>query len=254
MPYNAILEVKDLSLATKHDQKLVNRVSFALGRGETLGLVGESGSGKSLTLRAILGLLPRGVEKAGGIIKSDAVSAMVFQDPRGSLDPLCPVVKQLTEVVRFRQQVSKKAARGIALELLEMLGLPDSIKIADRYPSQLSGGQCQRVVIAIALACKPGILLCDEPTTALDVTVQKQIIEKISALQKELGFAMVFVTHNLAVAAATCSKLCVMKNGEIVEQGDTLDVLQNPQNPYTQMLMDSVLPVPELEGSGRIWN
>ncbi|MDN4069374.1 ABC transporter ATP-binding protein [Paenibacillus vini] len=253
MSYKVILEVEDLSLETKQHTRLVNRVSFALGKGETLGLVGESGSGKSLTLRAILGLLPRGVEKVAGTVQSDERTAMVFQDPRGALDPLCPVVKQLSEVVRFRQQVSKKAARGIALELLKSLGLPDSLKTEDRYPSQLSGGQCQRVVIAIALACKPSILLCDEPTTALDVTVQKQIIETISALQKELGFAMVFVTHNLAVAAAMCSKLCVMKNGEIVEQGETLELLQHPKDPYTQMLINSVLPVSELEGSGRIW-
>ncbi len=214
-----------------------------------MGLVGESGSGKSLTLRAILGILPRGIEQVGGTVKNEERSAMVFQDPRGSLDPLCPVVKQLTEVVYYRQRLSRRASRKAALELLHMLGLPASLQTSDRYPSQLSGGQCQRVVIAMALACKPGILLCDEPTTALDVTVQKQIMETISALQVELGFAMVFVTHNLAIAAAMCSKLCVMKEGKIIEQGNTLSLLQNPQNPYTQMLMNSVLPVPELEGS-----
>ncbi|WP_331846056.1 ABC transporter ATP-binding protein [Paenibacillus haidiansis] len=244
-----ILEIESLSLAAKPNKILVDNVGFSLGKGETFGLVGESGSGKSLTLRAILGLLPRGIEKVGGVIKKEATGAMVFQDPRGALDPLCPVVKQLTEVVYYRQQLSRKASRKAALELLEMLGLPASLKDADRYPSQLSGGQCQRVVIAMALACKPGILLCDEPTTALDVTVQRQIIETISALQRELGFAMVFVTHNLAIAAAMCSKLCVMKEGKIVEQGDTYTLLQNPQHPYTQMLMNSVLPVPELEGS-----
>ncbi|MCM3699995.1 ABC transporter ATP-binding protein [Paenibacillus macerans] len=249
MSTTPVLEIESLSLAAKSNPKLVDNVSFTLNRGETLGLVGESGSGKSLTLRAILGLLPRGVEQAGGVIKSDAGSAMVFQDPRGALDPLCPVVQQLTEVVYYRQRLSRRASRRAALELLEMLGLPDSLKKSDRYPSQLSGGQCQRVVIAIALACKPGILLCDEPTTALDVTVQRQIIETISALQQELGFAMVFVTHNLAIAAALCSKLCVMKEGKIVEQGETYGLLQNPQDPYTQMLMNSVLPVPELEGS-----
>jgi ABC-type dipeptide/oligopeptide/nickel transport system ATPase component len=135
------------------------------------------------------------------------------------------------------------------LELLEMLGLPDSLKHTDRYPRQLSGGQCQRIVIAMALACKPGILLCDEPTTALDVTVQRQILDVISRLQKELGFAMVFVTHNLAVAASMCSKLCVMKEGRIIERGDTLPLLQNPQNPYTQLLISSVLPLPDLERS-----
>lgn len=249
MSIHPLLEVQGLSLAASPEKKLVDHISFTLNEGETLGLVGESGSGKSLTLRAILGLLPRGVEKVGGVIQSGASSAMVFQDPRGALDPLCPVVKQLTEVVYYRQKLSRKASRAAALELLDLLGLPDSLKHTDRYPSQLSGGQCQRVVIAMALACKPGILLCDEPTTALDVTVQRQIIEMISALQKELGFAMVFVTHNLAIAAAMCSKLCVMKEGRIVEQGDARALLQNPQDPYTQMLMNSVLPVPELEGS-----
>ncbi|OKP78521.1 peptide ABC transporter ATP-binding protein [Paenibacillus sp. P3E] len=250
MSIHPILQIEGLSLAAKSKETLVNNVSFSLGKGESLGLVGESGSGKSLTLRAILGLLPRGVTQTGGMIKSGASSAMVFQDPRGALDPLCPVVNQLAEVVYYRQQVNRKASRIIALELLERLGLPDSLKKSDRYPSQLSGGQCQRVVIAMALACKPGILLCDEPTTALDVTVQRQIIDTITDLQHELGFAMVFVTHNLAIAANLCSKLYVMKAGRIVEHGDTLDLLQNPTDPYTQMLIDSVLPVPELEGSG----
>lgn len=248
MSVSPILQIEDLSLAAQ-SKTLVSGVSLTLDKGESLGLVGESGSGKSLTLRAILGLLPRGVEQAGGTIRSEVSAAMIFQDPRKSLDPLCPVVRQLTEVVYYRQRVSRRAARTIALELLEMLGLPDSLKQKDRYPSQLSGGQCQRIVIAIALACKPGILLCDEPTTALDVTVQKQIIETITALQKELGFAMVFVTHNLAIAASICSKMCVMKQGSIVERGEAVGLLQHPQHPYTQMLIDSVLPLPELEGS-----
>lgn len=248
MTANTVLQVEALSLAAK-SKKLVDNVSFSLGKGESLGLVGESGSGKSLTLRAILGLLPRGIEQTGGVIKSDVSSAMVFQDPRGALDPLCPVVAQVAEVIYYRQKASRKASRIQALELLEMLGLPDSLKRSDRYPSQLSGGQCQRIVIAMALACKPGILLCDEPTTALDVTVQQQIIETITNLQRELGFAMVFVTHNLAIAAALCSKLCVMKEGQIVEHDDTLSLLQNPTHPYTRMLLDSVLALPELEGS-----
>ncbi|MHA6528741.1 ABC transporter ATP-binding protein [Paenibacillus sp. BAC0078] len=249
MATHPILTLDSLSLVTKSKEPLVTNVSFSVGKGESLGLVGESGSGKSLTLRAILGLLPRGVEQSGGVIETAASSAMVFQDPRGALDPLCPVVNQLAEVVYYRQRVGRKASRRIALELLEMLGLPDSLKKADRYPSQLSGGQCQRVVIAMALACKPDILLCDEPTTALDVTVQRQIIETITRLQNELGFAMVFVTHNLAIAANLCSKLCVMKQGRIVEHGETQHLLQNPSDSYTQMLIDSVLPLPELERS-----
>ncbi|NOU82141.1 ATP-binding cassette domain-containing protein [Paenibacillus sp. LMG 31459] len=250
MSTEPVLEVESLTLAAKSKEILVNNISFSLARGESLGLVGESGSGKSLTLRAILGLLPRGVEQTGGAVRSKVSSAMVFQDPRGALDPLCPVVKQLAEVVYYRQQVSRRAARTIALELLERLGLPDSLRKKDRYPSQLSGGQCQRVVIALALACKPGILLCDEPTTALDVTVQRQIIDTITSLQHELGFAMVFVTHNLAIAANLCSRLYVMKQGQIVEHGETLSLLQHPADPYTQMLIDSVLPLPELELEG----
>lgn len=249
MSIEPVLEIESLTLAAKSKDILVNNISFSLARGESLGLVGESGSGKSLTLRAILGLLPRGVEQTGGTVRSTVSSAMVFQDPRGALDPLCPVVKQLAEVVYYRQQVSRRASRTIALELLERLGLPDSLRKTDRYPSQLSGGQCQRVVIALALACKPGILLCDEPTTALDVTVQRQIIDTITSLQRELGFAMVFVTHNLAIAANLCSRLYVMKQGQIVEHGETLNLLQHPADPYTQMLIDSVLPLPELEGS-----
>ena len=253
MTTQPVLELEELTLAASSTEILVNSVSFSLERGESLGLVGESGSGKSLTLRAILGLLPRGVEQTGGAVRSKVSSAMVFQDPRGALDPLCPVVKQLTEVVYYRQRTSPKAARRIALELLERLGLPASLKTKDRYPGQLSGGQCQRVVIALALACKPGILLCDEPTTALDVTVQRQIIDTITSLQQELGFAMVFVTHNLAIAANLCSRLVVMKQGRIIEQGGTHSLLRHPAEAYTQMLMDSVLPLPELEGGGISW-
>lgn len=253
MTTQPVLELEKLTLAASSTEILVNSVSFSLERGESLGLVGESGSGKSLTLRAILGLLPRGVEQTGGTVRSKVSSAMVFQDPRGALDPLCPVVKQLTEVVYYRQRTSMRAARRIALELLERLGLPASLKTTDRYPGQLSGGQCQRVVIALALACKPGILLCDEPTTALDVTVQRQIIDTIISLQQELGFAMVFVTHNLAIAANLCSRLVVMKQGRIIEQGETHSLLRHPAEAYTQMLMDSVLPLPELEGGGISW-
>lgn len=253
MTTQPVLELEKLTLAASSTEILVNSVSFSLERGESLGLVGESGSGKSLTLRAILGLLPRGVEQTGGTVRSKVSSAMVFQDPRGALDPLCPVVKQLTEVVYYRQRTSMRAARRIALELLERLGLPASLKTTDRYPGQLSGGQCQRVVIALALACKPGILLCDEPTTALDVTVQRQIIDTITSLQQELGFAMVFVTHNLAIAANLCSRLVVMKQGRIIEQGETHSLLRHPAEAYTQMLMDSVLPLPELEGGGVSW-
>lgn len=244
-----ILEVKNLSLETKEKKVLVSDVSFSVGAGESMGLVGESGSGKTLTLRSIINLLPQGIIKASGTINCEKSCAMIFQDPVRSLDPLCPVVGQLAEVVYYRQGLSRKASRIKALELLELLGLPESLSKEDHYPHQLSGGQCQRIVIAMALACKPGILLCDEPTTALDVTVQKQILEMITKLQKELNFAVVLVTHNLAIASAMCGKLCVMKSGRIVEQGDTSKILVNPQNSYTQMLISSVLPLPDFERS-----
>jgi ABC-type dipeptide/oligopeptide/nickel transport system ATPase component len=213
-----------------------------------MGLVGESGSGKTLTLRSVIGLLPQGVVKTGGEIRRGGKMSMIFQDPVRSLDPLYPVVSQLAEVVAFRQGLGRRDARDEAVRLLEALGLPDTLEKTDRYPHQLSGGQCQRVVIAMALACKPDILLCDEPTTALDVTVQKQILDVIKRLREERGFAIVFVTHNLAIASAMCSKLCVMKQGRIIERGDTAAILSAPKEEYTKTLIRSVLPLPEMEG------
>ncbi|WP_172253988.1 ABC transporter ATP-binding protein [Saccharibacillus deserti] len=240
-----ILVVDRLTLSVASGQNPVQDVSFSLGRGDSLGIVGESGSGKSLTLRAVLGLLPSGVKRTGGEVRHTVRSAMVFQDPRGALDPLCPVVKQVAEAVRYRQGKNRREARAEALKLLGLLGLPDSLKREDRYPNQLSGGQCQRIVIALALACRPDILLCDEPTTALDVTVQRQIIDLIVRLQRELGFALVFVTHNLAIAAEICTRIAVMRQGRIVEEGAAVDVLVRPRDPYTQMLIEAVLPLPE---------
>lgn len=246
-----VLKAENLTLASAVRSELVTDVSLTAAAGESVGLVGESGSGKSLTLRSILGLLPSGITQTGGSIEREGKCAMVFQDPIGALDPLYPVVRQLTEVVYYQQRLSRKASREKALELLELLGLPDSLKRKDRFPQQLSGGQCQRVVIGMALACEPNILLCDEPTTALDVTVQRQILELLRRLQRERGFAMVFVTHNLAIASSMCSRLCVMKQGRIVEQGETARVLQRPQHPYTKMLIGSVLPFPEIEGAAK---
>jgi ABC-type glutathione transport system ATPase component len=243
--------VQNLVLETVAGKRLVDDVGFTVAPGETLGLVGESGSGKSLTLKALLGLLPSGVVQTGGTIRREGRCAMVFQDPVRALDPLCPVVSLVAEVVRHNQGTDRRDSRTKALELLTLLGLPSSLAVHDRYPRQLSGGQCQRVVIALALARRPDVLLCDEPTTALDVTVQKQILEVIANLQKELGFAMVFVTHNLAVASSLCSRLVVLKEGRIVEAGATDDVLGRPQHPYTQKLIQSVLSLPDRAGAPR---
>jgi len=242
---DTVLNVSHLSLSSSVQKNLVSDVSFSIAPGECLGLVGESGSGKTITLRSILGILPPGIVLTGGSIEKHGSCAMIFQNPVSALDPLCPVVSQLVEVIRCHQKMSRESALVQADELLRMLDLPVSLERLDRYPGQLSGGQCQRIMIAIALACRPDLLLCDEPTTALDVTVQKQIIAVLRNLQHTLEFSMLFVTHNLAVASALCTSLCVMKQGTVVEKGDTKSVLSRPQTEYTKLLIRSVLPVPE---------
>lgn len=238
---------------------LVDGLSFEVARGACLGLVGESGSGKSLTLRAIMdeclgsgrcrgaGMLPRGVRRAGGgVALADGVNAaMVLQDPVASLDPLMPVVRQVAEVLRHARGLRRHEARREALALLGRLGLPaEDLAAHDRYPGQLSGGQCQRVVLAVALATEPDLLLCDEPTTALDVTVQAQILDLLAGLKARLGLTMVFVTHNLGVAARLCDRLVVMKHGRAIETGATGDVLTCPREDYTRRLIAAVTPIP----------
>ena len=216
-----IVSVKNLIVTGKDGRLLVDHLSLQLKRGETLGLVGESGSGKTLTLKSL-----------------------IFQNPMSALDPLCPVFAQLIEVVMIRQNVSKKEAVCRANELIERLGLPKELSKKDRLPSELSGGQCQRILIAMALACNPDVLLCDEPTTALDVTVQKQTLDLILSLQKEMNFAILFVTHNLAVAAGICSHLAVMHHGKIVERAATKEILLTPKDEYTKMLLSAILRIP----------
>lgn len=226
---------------------LVRDVTFDLAPGESLGIVGESGSGKSLTLRAILGQLPSGVRQTAGRIDSVGRVGMVFQDPLTALDPLTPVGKQVAEASRYARGTGRGAALAHALQLFRQVRLPEPEARLRQYPHQLSGGQRQRVVIAMALATDPDILLCDEPTTALDVTVQQQILDLLENLRGELGLAMVFVSHDLAVVNQVCSRLLVMQAGAIVERGDIDAVISHPKHPYTLMLLDAVLPLPELE-------
>lgn len=250
---SAIITVKNLYVhATASRRALVDGISFDVNPGETVGLVGESGSGKSLTLRAIMGLLPEGV----AITDTESITvveqkrlAMIFQDPVSSLDPLTGVVKQVAEVLRYNQHLNRREAKTRAADLLISLGLPESLRTGDRYPGQLSGGQCQRVGIAIALATKPDILLCDEPTTALDVTVQLQILDLLADLRERLGLTMLFVTHNLGVAAHLCDRLIVMQHGHIVESGATQVILNNPQQEYTKRLVSAILPIPGTEAA-----
>ena len=239
-----IVSVKNLKVTGKDGRLLVDHLSLQLKRGETLGLVGESGSGKTLTLKSLIGLLPKNLSESYEEKKINGNVAMIFQNPMSALDPLCPVFAQLIEVVMIRQNVNKKEAACRAKELIERLGLPKELSKKDRLPSELSGGQCQRILIAMALACKPDVLLCDEPTTALDVTVQKQTLDLILSLQKEMNFAVLFVTHNLAVAAGICSHLAVMHHGKIVERAATKEILLTPKDEYTKMLLSAILRIP----------
>ena len=239
-----IVSVKNLTVTGKDGRLLVDHLSLQLKRGETLGLVGESGSGKTLTLKSLIGLLPKNLSESYEEKNINGNVAMIFQNPMSALDPLCPVFAQLIEVVMIRQNVSKKEAACRAKKLIERLGLPKELSKKDRLPSELSGGQCQRILIAMALACKPDVLLCDEPTTALDVTVQKQTLDLILSLQKEMNFAILFVTHNLAVAAGICSHLAVMHHGKIVERAATKEILLTPKDEYTKMLLSAILRIP----------
>jgi peptide/nickel transport system ATP-binding protein len=200
----------------------------------------------------VLDLLPSGITRTAGTVETTGRVGMVFQDPQTALDPLVPVGKQVAEASRFARKTGKPAAREHALDLFRQVGLPDPEQKLRAYPHELSGGQRQRVVIAMALATDPAILLCDEPTTALDVTVQQQILLLLERLRSELGLSMIFVSHDLAVVSQVCSRLIVMRTGEIVETGPTASVIADPQHPYTRTLLESVLPLPELapESSG----
>ena len=244
---NMVCEINDLNVFSSSNKHLVKGISFSLEAGETLGLVGESGSGKTLTSKSVIDLLPEGLRMETQKRAVTENTAMIFQNPLSALDPLCPVFRQLCEVIEFRQGVSRQEAKNRGAELLDRLALPEALMEKDRYPWELSGGQCQRILIAMALASSPELLLCDEPTTALDVTVQKQTIELIQNLQKELGFAMVFVTHNLAVASQLCERLAVMRQGEIIEMGTRSEILKNPQHEYTKKLIGAILDIPERE-------
>ncbi|HYZ64086.1 MAG TPA: ABC transporter ATP-binding protein [Acetobacteraceae bacterium] len=235
----------------------VRGVSLHVMPGEVLCLLGESGSGKSVSMRALMRLLPPQARITGGVrvdgrdvtampghelraLRGGAV-AMVFQEPMTALDPVYTVGHQITETVRRHLGGTQEAARARALEVLELVRVPDAARRLDAYPHQLSGGLRQRVVIAMALACRPRLLLADEPTTALDATVQIQVLVLLRALQRELGMGMVIVTHDLGVAAEVADCVAVMYAGQVVEQGSVRDVLRHPAHPYTQGLLASVM-------------
>jgi oligopeptide/dipeptide ABC transporter ATP-binding protein len=255
-----LLRVRDLRVEfrlARGTLRAVDGVSFDVHPGETLGLVGESGSGKTVALRALVGLLPRAARITGGTIEIDGVEltsasearrrelrgttvSMIFQEPMTALNPVMRVGEQIAEAPLVRLGKSRREARERALELMRLVGIPDPARRAHAFPHELSGGMRQRVMIAIALSGNPRLILCDEPTTALDVTIQDQILKLLQKLQRELDVALVFVSHDLAVVAQTSRRVAVMYAGQIVETGDVAHVFREPRHPYTLGLLRSV--------------
>ncbi len=255
-----ILEVRDLRVEFPLARGLIRAVdgaSFELRRGEALGLVGESGSGKTMALRALVGILPRQARPAGGEILFEGTDlarvsperlrqvrgheiAMIFQEPLTALNPVMRVGDQIAEGPRVRLGHSRRQARERAIELMQQVGIADPARRYKAYPHELSGGMQQRVMIAIALSLEPKVILCDEPTTALDVTIQDQILKLLESLRKKLEVSIVFVSHDLAVVAQTCQRVAVMYAGQVVETGSIDDVFREPRHPYTLSLLRSV--------------
>ncbi|MBW4083645.1 ABC transporter ATP-binding protein [Paenibacillus sp. S150] len=260
-----LLEVKQLKTHFHSDRNkvtAVNGVSFNMQDGEIIGIVGESGCGKSVMSQSIIRLLDHtdSVEYEGEVlldgenllalsaakmrkVRGDKV-AIIFQDPLTSLNPVYTIGNQIEEVIRLHKKVSRKEARLRTIELLRMTGIPSPERRADEYPHQLSGGMQQRVMIAMALACEPKLLIADEPTTALDVTIQAQILELIARLNRELGMGVLFITHDLGVVNEICTSVKVMYLGQIVEEMETDRLFESPLHPYTQGLIQSI-PKPD---------
>ncbi|HDY7615833.1 ABC transporter ATP-binding protein [Vibrio vulnificus] len=259
MQDDVILSVRDLEVSFTTDDgpvKVLHGVNFDVRAGRTLGLVGESGSGKSVTSMSIMGLLPKpyGQIVNGQILyrgtdlvtlpaeqmyamRGDRIS-IIFQDPMTALNPVHTVGRQINEVLELhRPDLDKHARNEYALEMLKKVRIPLPEKRLNEYPHNLSGGMRQRVMIAMALACKPDILICDEPTTALDVTVQASILELMNELQQETGMAMIFITHDLGVVAEVCDDVAVMYGGRIVEYAEIFELFDHPKHPYTERLM-----------------
>ena len=254
-----LLEVRDLAVTFETaggPLPAVGGVSFTVGPNETLGIVGESGSGKTVLARSIMGLQPRARVTTTGSVRLNGTEtvgaseaelrrlwstevAMIFQDPMTALNPVMRVGKQIDETLRVRLGMSRPAAKTRAIELLEMVGIPSPAQRYDAYPGQLSGGMRQRVVIAAALACTPKLLLADEPTTGLDVTIQAQILNLLDDLKDQLHMSVVLITHDLGVVATRTSHLAVMYAGRIVEFGATRDVFARHRMPYTRALLES---------------
>jgi oligopeptide/dipeptide ABC transporter ATP-binding protein len=257
----SLLEVRDVTTSFRTgsgEVTAIEEVSFSLERGEILGIVGESGSGKSVTALAIMGLLPRPAGRVlGGSIRFEDQDllklsdrsmqrlrgpgmAMVFQEPMTSLNPVFTIGEQIMETIRAHESLSQRASFGRAVEMLEKVGIPSASSRMTDYPHQLSGGQRQRVMLAIALVCRPRLLIADEPTTALDVTIQAQILDLLMDLRDEFGMAIMMITHNMGVIAETADRVMVMYAGRVVEQAPVERLFDHPMHPYTRGLLSCV--------------
>jgi peptide/nickel transport system ATP-binding protein len=255
-----VVSVRDLRVKFVSRDRVVHAVNgldFTLNRGEVLSIIGESGSGKSVTLRALMRLLPSKAEVSGQVsidghdivrastrqledIRGPVVS-MIFQEPALAFDPVYTIGEQIIEMITRHERCGRRAARGRALELLELVQIPSAARRLDAYAHELSGGMRQRAMIALALSCRPSVLLADEPTTALDATVQIQILLLLRSLQRQLGMAVIFVTHDMGVAIEIADELAVMYAGQFVERGPTRQMIAEPAHPYTQGLLSSTV-------------
>ena len=271
-----LLTVKDLKISFKTDEGIitaVDGVNFAINRGQTLGIVGESGSGKSVSTQAIMQLLPKNAiidknssielyRKNGEIVEITQLKpngreirdirggevALIFQEPMSSFSPVYTIGNQIVEAIVTHLQVSKKEAQKIAIDLLDRVGIPNPRQRFQQYPFELSGGMRQRAMIAVALSSNPSLLIADEPTTALDVTIQAQVLELMKELQEELRMAIIFITHNLGVIAQIADEIAVMYLGGIVEQGPRREIFHNPKHPYTINLLHAIPRIGKGEG------
>jgi len=253
-----LLEVRGLKTHFHTDRGLfraVDGIDFAVGRGKTVGLVGESGCGKSVTSLSVMGLVasPPGKVAADSVLfdgrevlglSADerrrlrgAAMSMIFQEPMTSLNPVHTIGRQIVEAILAHTRVSPQAARKRAIEMLELVRIPSAAERIDDYPHRLSGGMRQRVMIAMALSCEPALLIADEPTTALDVTIQAQILDLLKRLQREQGMAVLFITHDLGVVAELADRVVLMRHGQVVEQGPVAEIFANPAHPYTKGLL-----------------
>jgi peptide/nickel transport system ATP-binding protein len=274
-----VLSVENLSIALNQDGDqigIVEDVSFEIGSSEVLALVGESGSGKSVTALSLMQLLSAGLSISGGRImlstrdgysedivklgpKGRAIEAirgrrmgMIFQEPMSSFSPVRTIGAQIIEVVQVHEEVGEKNARDRAADLLAKVGIPDPFGALSRYPSEFSGGMRQRAMIARALICGPSLLIADEPTTALDVTIQSQILELLRALKRNLGMAILFITHDLGIVAQMADRVAIMYSGRIVESGPVRDIFRRPAHPYTRALLEAVPRLGDIDRHRRI--